>query len=322
MIVHSLLGETPAPVRQLNQSTPPALERIVGKALEKDRAVRYRSAAEMLADLQRLKREIDSARASVGAGLVPALSPTDAVRAPTGHRQGAPLRRWFVAVALVAIVATAGTYLYFRQHQSHRLTEQDTIVLADFTNNTGDPVFDDTLKQALSVALRQSPFLSVLSDDQVAATLRMMERPAGTAVAGEVAREVCQRAGSRAYIAGSIAALGSQYVLGLKAVDCAGGETLAEEQATASGKENVLGALGQEAAKLREEMGESLALGAEIRRSARTGHHQFAGRSESLQHGTAGRIGARLGGSAAVLSTCDRARPQLRYRLRGAWHDV
>jgi eukaryotic-like serine/threonine-protein kinase len=237
VIVHALLGEAPVPVRNLNPSTPLELERIVGKALEKDRAVRYQSADEMLADLQRLKREIDSGRASVGA----------------------PLRRWLVAAALVVMAAAAGTYLYLRQHQSHPLTDQDTIVLADFTNKTGDAVFDDTLKQALSVALRQSPFLNVLSDNQVAATLRLMERPVGTAVTGEVARDVCQRAGSRAYIAGSIAALGGQYVLGLKAVGCAGGETLAEEQATASGKENVLNSLGQEAAKLRKEMGESLA---------------------------------------------------------------
>jgi eukaryotic-like serine/threonine-protein kinase len=250
VIVHALLGEAPVPVRNLNPSAPLELERIVGKALEKDRAVRYQSASDMLADLQLLKRDTDSGRAPVGAALMPA---------PTGHPQRAPLRRWLVAAALVVIAAAAGTYLYLHGHQSHRLTDQDTIVLADFTNKTGDAVFDDTLKQGLAVALRQSPFLNVLSDDQVAATLRLMERPAGTAVTGEVAREVCQRAGSRAYIAGSIAALGGQYVLGLKAVGCAGGDTLAEEQATASGKENVLNSLGQEAAKLREEMGESLA---------------------------------------------------------------
>jgi serine/threonine protein kinase/Tfp pilus assembly protein PilF len=261
MIVHSLLGDVPVPVQNLNPSIPLELARIVGKALEKDRAVRYQSAAEMLADLQRLKREIDSGRASVREGVAPALSPTDAVLAPRGHAQRAPLRRWLVAsaAALVVIAAAAGIYLYLRQHQSHRLTDQDTIVLADFTNKTSDLVFDDTLKQALAVALRQSPFLNLLSDGQVAATLRLMERPAGTAVTGEVAREVCQRAGGRAYIAGSIAALGSQYVLGMKAVGCAGGETLAEEQATAAGKENVLKVLGQEAARLRAELGESLA---------------------------------------------------------------
>jgi tetratricopeptide (TPR) repeat protein len=178
-----------------------------------------------------------------------------------GRPRGAPLRRgWTAAAAALVLLIALGAVFYFRpSHPQPPLTEKDTIVLADFINKTGDPVFDDTLKQALAVALRQSPFLNVLSDNQVADTLRSMEHPADTSVTGEVAREACQRAGSRAYIAGSIAALGSQYVLGLKAVGCAAGETLAEEQATAAGKENVVNALGQEAAKLREELGESLA---------------------------------------------------------------
>jgi tetratricopeptide (TPR) repeat protein len=175
--------------------------------------------------------------------------------------RGAPLRRGWpeVAVALVLLIALGAVFYFFPSHPKPPLTEKDTIFLADFINKTGDPLFDDTLKEALAVALRQSPFLSVFSDKQVADTLRSMEHPAGTAITGEVAREACQRAGSRAYIAGSIAALGIQYVLGLKAVGCAAGETLAEEQATAAGKENVVNALGQEAAKLREELGESLA---------------------------------------------------------------
>ena len=210
--------------------------------------MRYQHAAEIRADLQRLKRDTEPGR--VGAGLVPA---------PEGRPRGAPLHRWLVAAGLVVIVAAAGTYRYLRQHHSHHLAEQDTVVLADFTNQTGDPIWDGTLKQALEIALRQSPFLNVLSDNQVAATLRLMQRPTGTAVTGDLAREVCQRAGSRAYLAGSIAALGNQYVLGVKAVDCAGGETLAEGQATAVGKENVINAVGQETAKLREQLGESLA---------------------------------------------------------------
>ncbi len=139
------------------------------------------------------------------------------------------------------------------------LTEKDTIVLADFANSTGDAVFDDTLKTALSVSLRQSPFLNVLPDSRVAATLKLMTRPAGTKLTPEVAHELCQRAGSKAYIAGSIASLGSEYVLGLKAVNCQSGDTLAEEQVTAASKEKVLGALGEAASKLRGELGESLA---------------------------------------------------------------
>jgi tetratricopeptide (TPR) repeat protein len=152
------------------------------------------------------------------------------------------------------------TVLYFRSRQTaHRLTEKDTIVLADFANSTGDAVFDDTLKTALSVSLAQSPFLNVLSDNKVAATLKLMTLPRDTKLTPDVARELCQRAGSKAYIAGSIASLGKQYVLGLKVVNCQSGDTLVQEQATAAGKEKVLDALGEAASKLRGELGESLA---------------------------------------------------------------
>ena len=144
-------------------------------------------------------------------------------------------------------------------HQSKRLTEKDTIVLADFANSTGDAIFDDTLKTALNVSLRQSPFLNVLSDSEVAKTLQLMTRPANTKLTPEVARELCQRAGSKAYVAGSIGSLGSEYVLGLKAVNCQSGDTLAEEQVTAASKEKVLDMLGEAASKLRGELGESLA---------------------------------------------------------------
>jgi tetratricopeptide (TPR) repeat protein len=136
---------------------------------------------------------------------------------------------------------------------------KDSIVLADFANSTGDAVFDDTLKTALNVSLRQSPFLNVLSDSEVAKTLQEMTRPAGTRLSPEIARELCQRAGSKAYIAGSISSLGSEYVLGLKAVNCQSGDMLAQEQVTAASKEKVLVALGEAASKLRGELGESLA---------------------------------------------------------------
>jgi len=164
-----------------------------------------------------------------------------------------------LAAVVAVAIASIGIYFYLQGRRFHRLTEQDTLLLADFTSKTGDPLFDDALKQALTVALRQSPFLNVLSDSRVAATLKLMERPPSTAVTGEVAREVCQRAGSKAYVASSITAMGSQYALRLKAVNCASGDNLAQEQATASGKEKVLDALGQAAARLRVELGESLA---------------------------------------------------------------
>ncbi|MGB7592513.1 MAG: tetratricopeptide repeat protein, partial [Terriglobia bacterium] len=161
----------------------------------------------------------------------------------------------------VALLAVASTTAYFYVHQRHlsALTDKDTVVLADFANSTGDAVFDDTLKTALSVALNQSPFLNVLPDNKVAATLKLMARPANTTLTPEVASEVCQRAGSKAYLAGSISNLGSQYVLGLKAVNCQSGDMLAQEQATAAAKEKVLDAVGVAAAKLRGELGESLA---------------------------------------------------------------
>ena len=163
-----------------------------------------------------------------------------------------------VAPAVLAAVLVAGG-LYYRSQQKQRLTEKDTVVLGDFANSTGDAIFDDTLKTGLSISLRQSPFLNLLPDGQVAKTLKLMTRPAGTKLTPEVTRELCQRAGSKAYLAGSIDSLGNEYVLGLKAVNCLNGDTLAEEQVTAASKEKVLDALGEAASKLRGELGESLA---------------------------------------------------------------
>jgi len=166
-----------------------------------------------------------------------------------------PLMR---AVAVVAVLAlSAGGFFYY--HRRPKLTDKDTIVLADFANRTGDGIFDDTLKTALDVSLRQSPFLDALPDGEAAKTLQLMTLPASTKLTPEVASELCQRAGSKAYVAGSIGSLGSKYVLGLKAVNCRNGDTLAEEQVTVASKEKVLDALGEAASKLRTELGESLA---------------------------------------------------------------
>ena len=171
--------------------------------------------------------------------------------------QGLKLWKIAVPVLLVALLAAGG--LYYRTHRSKPLTDKDTIVLADFANSTGDPVFDDTLKTALNVSLRQSPFLNVLPGRQFTQTLKLMALPADAKLTPEQTRELCQRVGSKAYVAGSIASLGSQYVLGLKAVNCVSGDPLAEEQVTAASKEKVLDALGEAASKLRGELGESLA---------------------------------------------------------------
>ena len=174
---------------------------------------------------------------------------------PAGKRSWAVVGAGAMFVVVV-IAAIAGYVLHLRS--ARRLTAKDTVVLADFANTTGDPVFDDTLKTALRVALGQSPFLNALSANRVRATLQMMTRPAGTKLTPDVTREVCQRTRSKAYIAGSIARLGNQYVLALEAVNCQSGETLAQEQTTAATKEKVLDALGEAAAKLRGELGESL----------------------------------------------------------------
>ena len=176
---------------------------------------------------------------------------------PVRHRTGRRAYLWSAAALIVAAAAVEG---YRHLHRpGFQITPKDTIVLADFSNSTGDVVFDDTLKTALNVSLRQSPFLNVLSDSEIAKALQQMTRPASTKLTPDVAREVCQRASSKAYLAGSIGSLGSEYVVGLKAVNCQSGDTLAQEQGTATSKEKVLEALGEAASRLRGELGESLA---------------------------------------------------------------
>jgi len=314
-ICGAILHSEPAPASQRNSQVLPELDAVIRKALEKDRNLRYQHASDMRTDLQRLKRDTESARyravgsgssasggprlaqtmgepfgelragsgapassgapssvpegvwsdsrvprpsrfsGRVGSGDNSTLDPSSRQR--TARRMGHPA---VIAMAAVIVIAAAvAGVLYYRARQAPKLTEKDTVVLADFDNTTGDPVFDNALKTALSVSLSQSPFLNVLSDGTVAKTLKLMTRPPDSKLTPEVAREVCQRAGSKAYIAGSISSLGSQYVLGLKVVNCQSGDTLAQEQATAAAKEKVLEALGEAASKLRGELGESLA---------------------------------------------------------------
>jgi eukaryotic-like serine/threonine-protein kinase len=240
-IYDAILNREPVPPEELNLKVSAKLEEVIRKAMEKDRDLRYKHAVDIGVDLRRLKWDTDRGRAPA---------------ARSGRRRRVKLGIFVPVLLLIAVIAAG---LYYRSHRTRPLTEKDTIMLADFANSTGDPQFDDSLKLALNVALNQSPFLNLLSENKVAATLKSMSLPAGTKLTPELTRELCQRAGSKAYIAGAIASLGSEYVLELHAVNCQSGESLAREQVTASAKEKVVGALGEAASKLREELGESLA---------------------------------------------------------------
>jgi len=246
VIAEAILNRRPvAPVR-LNPDIPPKLEETITKAVEKDRRLRYQSAAEIRTDLQRLRRDSDTTRSAAATAQVESKFARKSIR-------------WAaVAGATIAVIGLAVGGLLFFSRKAHALTDKDTIVLADFTNTTGDTVFDGTLRQGLSVQLEQSPFLSLVSEQHVQQTLRLMGQPADSQLTPEIARDLCRRTQSVAVIDGSIANLGNQYVLGLQAVNCRTGDVLAEEQATADGKERVLSALGDSTAKLRAKLGETL----------------------------------------------------------------
>jgi len=244
VISAAILHQAPLPPRTIRPDVPEPLEGVILKALEKDRALRYQHASDMRADLQRLRRDTESARESL-------VSSTAA--APSARR-----RRTTIGAAVAAAV-TLGAAAYFYAHRAAALTDKDTIVLADFRNTTDDEVFDETLRQGLSVQLEQSPFLSLISDERIRRTLGLMGRSPDAPLTGDVAREVCERTGSVAVLEGSIAALGTEYVLGLRASHCRTGNVLAEDQVQAARKEDVLKALSQIARTFRTRVGESLA---------------------------------------------------------------
>ena len=292
VIFHEILDRDPVPVIRLNPDLPPKLEEIVSKALEKDLELRYQHASDMRADLKRLKRETESRPGTSASGKagahesgptaaqlpIPASSSSypaaqaPAATASSGAMQAAEVstasggKLWKIPIPVaVVVVALVAGGLYWRSRSTTArttavtLTEKDTIVLADFDNKTGDAVFDDALRQALAVQLGQSPFINILSDRKVNETLYLMGRQPGTRIGTEVARELCIRTGSKAIVLGSISNLGGAYVIGMNAVGCSNGDTLAEEQEEASGKQEVLKALSKAAASLRAKLGESLA---------------------------------------------------------------
>jgi len=247
MSFDAILNREPVSPVRLNPRVSPELERIIGKCLEKDRNLRYQHACEIRADLQRLKRDTDLG------GAAKAL-PTKPLRA----RTIGPFHLTIgVGMTVALVLAVSGWLLFSRK--AHALTDKDTIVIADFTNTTGDSVFDDTLRQGLAVQLEQSPFLNLVSDQRIRQMLALMSQPADTRLSPELARQVCERNGSAAVLEGSISSLGSQYVLGLRATNCHTGRLLAEDLVQAQRKEDVLNSLSKIATKFRTQVGESLA---------------------------------------------------------------
>ena len=277
-ILASILSDKePLPIARYEPEAPAELERIVEKTLAKERDERYQSARELVIDLRHLKKRLDvnaelnrstqhgrvaPATREIPSAVKTALPESTPPRSGTGsivEQVKRHKRAVTIALGLLAVVLVLGAFWYFKRAPSPPLTERDTIVLADFINNTGDPVFDGTLKQALAAQLEQSPFLNIFSDQRVRETLRFMNRSPDEHVTKEIAREICQRQGLKAYLGGTISPLGGNYVITLDAINAQTGDTITIEQAEAGGKEEVISALGTAATKMREHLGESLA---------------------------------------------------------------
>ncbi len=281
LIFNAILEKVPTPPIRLNPDLPAEMERIVSKSLEKDRNLRYQHAADMRADLQRLKRDTDTGRAvAASSGTVAAVQdspsalvapapgsgssvatarPVSSAAVPVAEVAAQPPRKlWKIAVPVVALLVAAAAGFFFYTRRSQALTEKDSILLADFVNTTGDAVFDGTLKQALAVQLEQSPYLNVLPQSRIQAALRLMGRSPDQRLTNDVAREICVRDGVKAMLAGSISALGTHYVIDLNAVNAQTGDSLARAQVESDSKEQVLKSLDKAASDLRQKLGESI----------------------------------------------------------------
>jgi eukaryotic-like serine/threonine-protein kinase len=283
LIFKSILDRAPVSPIRLNPDLPPKLEDLINKALEKDRNLRYQHAADIRADLQRLKRDTESGRSAAASSEEPVPEPARAASVPipatSSSRLAAaaappssakvatappdiPAKRSklpLIATAIIILAALIAGGLYFRSRQSAKLTEKDSVLLADFVNTTGDSVFDGTLKQALAVQLEQSPYLNLLAESRIQQALRLMGRSPDERLTNDVAREICQREAVKAMLTGSISSLGSHYVITLDAINGQTGDSLDREQVEAESKEQVLKSLDKAASRLREKLGESLA---------------------------------------------------------------
>jgi serine/threonine protein kinase/tetratricopeptide (TPR) repeat protein len=287
VIFEGILSKAPTSPVRLNPELPAEFERIINRALEKDRNLRYQHAADLRAEFQRLKRDTESGRSAVVAATSEPVAPaavggsmaatpprsgvsmhaaasgsSGAAQPPTSGSAIVPppasRRRWLLAAAALVLAAVAAGGAFFYSHRANALTEKDFILLTDFTNTTGDSVFDGTLKQALAVQLEQSPFLNVYPQERVREALRYAGRSPDDRVTVPVARDICQREAIKAILTGSISSMGSNYVVSLEALNCRTGDTIARQQAEAASKEKVLQALGTAAKEIRGPLGESV----------------------------------------------------------------
>ena len=282
LIFKAILDGAPTPPIRLNPDLPTKLEDIINKALEKDRNLRYQHASDIRADLQRLKRDTESGRAVAASSgefaaqeeTTPQPSARSAVAgspsrisapvssgkievAETPARSGKKAWKMLLPIAVILVAVIAGA-LYFRSRKASALTDKDAVLLTEFINTTGDPVFDGTLKQALAVELGESPYLNIFPQSRIREALRFMGRSPDEAVSRDLAREISEREGVKAVLTGTISSLGSHYVITLEAINAHSGDTLASEQAEVESKEGVLKSLDHAASSLRQKLGESI----------------------------------------------------------------